>query len=755
MDYNKLTPIVEKAQSGDKAAMNELLEAVYKDLYFHAKKAVRDEHLAEDITQETSIEIFTKLKTLKVPKLFPVWAKRILHNKCASHFRGEVDILLDADEENETLLDRLPDTDDTHIPEKVLEDKELGDALMSIVDSLPAEQRMATILYFYEQMTSREIATIQGTNEETVKSRLRYSRKALKTKIEEYEQKHGTKLHGVAILPLLMRYLFKQDFASTVTPNIAEAVSAVTIGSTAAAATGATVASATTTAAATGAGIGMGIGAKIVAGILAAGVIIGGAVGTASLIRNRDDKDDESSDATKVTSAFDEPYTVHNDTTQIVGTWRYLEDQWISSDIEADFDETKTFDFSFNLDGSVTTQGKTYPCVGEPSYQGTDQYGTGFCYRSETHASSESIDICGLKVDDIFFVVGDDGKYIAELRVMITETLAANVIYYRVSDYNDDGSIKTTDENGEHLHTFGGACKYNERIHWYECACGTRSFESTHNGEGGRMEYDICTICGYKDEEKLAESYASLTPSEGLEISVGESSCKVMGFGSCTDRVIVIPETYEGKPVTAIASGAFARYNRASDSPYSEFDEIHLPPTLTSIGDRAFWGADSLKRIYVYSGNRINVSEYAFWECKSLESIDASVFTLNGKYLFSDCTSFYEFEIPEGVETVGKGFLNEATSLYELYIPSTMKEIPVSMCYSCINLTDIYFGGTIEQWGEIIQNSGDAYGSIEKSYLWWEESGEFTVHCIDGNLSKQDAVVSGFGFTLSEWKSFE
>ena len=77
------------------------------------------------------------------------------------------------------------------------------------------------------------------------------------------------------------------------------------------------------------------------------------------------------------------------------------------------------------------------------------------------------------------------------------------------------------------------------------------------------------------------------------------------------------------------------------------------------------------------------------------------------------------------------------------------------MCYSCINLTDIYFGGTIEQWGEIIQNSGDAYSSIEKSYLWWEESGEFTVHCIDGNLSKQDAVVSGFGFTLSEWKSFE
>ena len=58
MDYNKLTPIVEKAQSGDKAAMNELLEAVYKDLYFHAKKAVRDEHLAEDLSIESLSEEF-------------------------------------------------------------------------------------------------------------------------------------------------------------------------------------------------------------------------------------------------------------------------------------------------------------------------------------------------------------------------------------------------------------------------------------------------------------------------------------------------------------------------------------------------------------------------------------------------------------------------------------------------------------------------------------------------------------------------
>lgn len=759
MDYNKLTPIVEKAQGGDKAAMDELLESVRKDIYFHATKATRDSHLAEDVTQEVLIEIFLKLKTLRVPKLFPVWAKRILHNKCASYFRGEQDLLLDANEDDETLLDVLPDTDDTHIPEKVLEDKELGDTLMSLIDTLPGEQRMATVLYFYEHMSTREIATIQGKSEETVKSRLKYSRKALKTKIEEYEQKTGTKLHGVAILPLLMHSLFRDQFASTMLPSALETFSAATVASTATAATGATVTAATTAttattaATATAAGIGAGIGTKIIAGIVAAGVIIGGAVGTTALIRNRNEKEEDKTEESS--KKADEPYTVVNDTTQVEGVWRFMEGQWISSDLEADFDASQAYDFTFNLDGSVTVQDTSYPCIGEPVYYSSYGYGVGFSYSNTNDGGEGPIDICGLKVSQIFFVVGDDGKYIAELEIPIEESRVAKLKYYRVSDYNDDGSIKITDENGNHLHTFSAAYKFDDHSHWHECSCGERSYEGEHNGENGKSEYDICVLCGYKNEEKLAQTYSALTPSEGLDIHVGENSCRVDGFGSCTDKVIVIPETYEGKPVTSIARGAFAKYNRSSDSPYSEFEEIHFPPTIDFIGDRAFWGADSLKKIHIYSNTKITANEYAFWECKSLESIDTSVFSMGDKYLFSDCASFLEFAIPEGTEYVGKGLLNECLKLEKLYIPKSLKKIPSSMCYTCTELRDIYYDGTIEEWSKIVQNVSAGFAAIEKNYLWWEASGDFTVHCIDGDLQKADAVVSGEGYSLEEWNSFE
>lgn len=774
MDYNKLTPIVEKAQSGDRDAMDELLTAVYEDLYFHARKAVNDEHLAYDITQDVCMEVIKKLKTLRVPNLFPVWVKRILHNKCASHFRGEKDLLLSADEDNETLLDVLPDDNEANIPEKVIEDKEFKSTLYAIVESLPDEQKEATILYFYEHMSVRQIATIQGVGEETVKSRLRYSRNALKTKVEEYERRTGTKLHGAMALPLLMQLLFRQELASMAIPSVSEAVSAVTAATattataTTATATTATTATATTattatatatTATATTAtaatataatGIGAGIAAKIVAGIVAAGVVIGGAVGVTSLIRNGND--DESGESSKEHSVIPSTYVVTRDTTRVEGVWRFVEDQWINDAIAAEFDKTQAYDFTFNSDGSITVQEKSYACIGEPVYYSVYDYGIGYEYYDDYNGIGENIEICGVKIDELFFVLGDDGKYKAELRIDLGENRVATLDYYRVSDYNDDGSARDTDENGVHIHTYDSEYKFDENEHWRECDCGAFSYKGEHFDEVNKLDFDTCVNCGYKNEEKLTAEYESLTPSEGLEISVGENYCTVEGFGSCTDSVIVIPATYEGKPVTSIGSGAFRKYNRFGDTePYHEFEEIHFPPTLTYIGDRAFWGADSLKRIRIYSNNEINVNEYAFWECTSLESIDSSVFGLGYKYLFSDCAAMTEFVIPEGTEYVGKGLLNECVSLEALYIPSSMKAIPVSMCYGCVNLTDVYYSGTMEEWGSIVQSQSDAYASIEKEYLWYEGSGEFIVHCTDGDYAKADAVAGYENLSLDEW----
>lgn len=57
--------------------------------------------------------------------------------------------------------------------------------LWDAVCRLPEDYRVATVLYYYEDMTTAEIAKALGVREGTVRSRLARARKRLRTLLEE------------------------------------------------------------------------------------------------------------------------------------------------------------------------------------------------------------------------------------------------------------------------------------------------------------------------------------------------------------------------------------------------------------------------------------------------------------------------------------------------------------------------------------------------------------------------------------------
>ena len=57
-----------------------------------------------------------------------------------------------------------------------------------MIDELPEEQRSALLLRYFDEISVKEIAEIQGVTEGTVKSRLNYGRKAVKEAVEGYEK---------------------------------------------------------------------------------------------------------------------------------------------------------------------------------------------------------------------------------------------------------------------------------------------------------------------------------------------------------------------------------------------------------------------------------------------------------------------------------------------------------------------------------------------------------------------------------------
>ncbi len=270
MKTEQLTNLVKKAQQGDRNALNDLIGAVYEDLYFYACQTVKDEDLAADVTQESCLEIIKTMNNLRQPEAFGVWARRITYHQAMKHFRHNQEVTPDENEDGETVLDRIVDESDSAQVEKALEDREFKQTMQQLLDNLPPEQRSALMMYYYEQLSVGQIAQIQGVSDGTVKSRLNYGRKAVKNQVEEYEKKHDVRLHSVAVLPLLA-VLFRGQKKPMEQKAAAALLSAAKKSIF---------------------GVAAGIGVKVIAAIAAVAVVAGVAVGVTAA-GNKDQNDDD------------------------------------------------------------------------------------------------------------------------------------------------------------------------------------------------------------------------------------------------------------------------------------------------------------------------------------------------------------------------------------------------------------------------------------------------------------------------------
>ncbi len=321
MERDKLISLVTKAQQGDQDALNDLFNAFYNDVYYFALKTVKDDQIACDVTQETFVEIINTLDKLQEPAAFVKWMKQITYHQCTRYFKKKKDVIVDEDEDGNTIFDTLAEENSEFIPDEALDKDEFKKTIMSMIDDLSEEQRAALMMFYYDELSIKQIAEIQGTNENTVKSRLNYAKKGIKKSVEDYEKKNGVKLHCVGVLPLLL-WLFKDYFAQSVPASatvVAEGVATATgtaVTVTATATTTTTVTTATTTAAV---GIGakiasLPIATKVIAGIVAATIAIGG-VTTAIVVNNNNNSNssivsgDTNNDGTSNDFTTDYSYT--------------------------------------------------------------------------------------------------------------------------------------------------------------------------------------------------------------------------------------------------------------------------------------------------------------------------------------------------------------------------------------------------------------------------------------------------------------
>ena len=279
--------LVSRAQTGDPQAQGELYETMYKRVYYLALRLTGRAEDAEDVAQEAFLSAFRALPNLKDPNAFAGWLFQITANQSRKVLRGNSRLAeLPEDEEGRTMLDDMPDEDEGLIPSSALEKAAERQIIVDLIDSLPEQQRQCVYLFYYAQMSVRQIAETLGCSESTVKSRLNYARQKLKDGVLATEERDGIRLHSLAPLGLLLLKDCQFTTASLALPALWGASAAGTSSGASAGAAAAGSASSGAPGAAAGAAKGAfltTVKAKVIAGIAAAALVAGGGAVVANL----------------------------------------------------------------------------------------------------------------------------------------------------------------------------------------------------------------------------------------------------------------------------------------------------------------------------------------------------------------------------------------------------------------------------------------------------------------------------------------
>ncbi len=190
--------LIQSVLSGNDEAFTTLVGKYQKSVHALAWRKVGDFHFAEEITQDTFLQAYKKLATLRNPNQFAGWLYVIANNLCkrwhqkkklSTQSLGGTSVVEIENASYKRYVSEQREADNTEHRHEIVK---------NLLQRLPESERTVVTLHYLGEMTAKEIGKFLGVSVNTINSRLRRAKKRL----QEREERLIEEMLGSVQLPV-------------------------------------------------------------------------------------------------------------------------------------------------------------------------------------------------------------------------------------------------------------------------------------------------------------------------------------------------------------------------------------------------------------------------------------------------------------------------------------------------------------------------------------------------------------------------
>ena len=169
-------PLIERFRAGERRAFDELVRRHQRPLWRMARRYLRNDADASDVTQQAFVRAFRGLDRFRGAASFRSWLYRIAINLALNHLRDH------AREAPHVLGEGDGGSAGATGPMRIIEGEEQAE-LRAAIDDLPPKQRMVVELRIYDELSFKEVAELADCSVNAAKVNFHHAVKRLRARL--------------------------------------------------------------------------------------------------------------------------------------------------------------------------------------------------------------------------------------------------------------------------------------------------------------------------------------------------------------------------------------------------------------------------------------------------------------------------------------------------------------------------------------------------------------------------------------------